>query len=145
MNRLGGAVDPSSRVVGDSDLSARTWMAADPNATGEVQKLQAGFADTFRRLDPEPASRTRHFAWLSKRDDVRQVGWAGMVLAMQPQADGSSLVKVRMRPRFNAGGYKVMLYDFVDEIYAYANRKIVLIASDAAVTRPDLQRLTLFH
>jgi hypothetical protein len=116
-----------------------TRVAPHPDAKGEMLKFQQAFVAALAKQDPHPPGRADHFAWIPRYDHVRQLGWNGSVVGVQPQPDGSALVSVEISPYLASPYMKTLVMDYVTEVYRVAGGRLTLVSSDAAVPKPRLQ------
>jgi hypothetical protein len=116
-----------------------TRIVVSPDAAGDVLVLQTAFVERFAKNDPLPSSRSRHFDWLPPNDQVRHIGWSGVVLAVQPERDGTSLVKIRVYPWLFSRVLKTLVVDYVEEVYRFGPNLLQLVDSDADQPKPKLQ------
>ncbi|MDG3005003.1 hypothetical protein [Paludisphaera mucosa] len=122
--------------------SFKTAVRIDPEARGEDLRFQEHFAAALARSDPRPPQRTAHFDWLPHFDEIPTVyhaGWDGTIVQVEPQGDGSRLVKVRMTPALSSMALKTLMFDYVEETYRVKGDAIELVGSDAETPRPRHQ------
>lgn len=110
-----------------------------PKSGGERLRLQTEFAAAFSRQDPQSNNRAAHFAWIPNHDRVWQIGWSGSIVAVEGQADGSTLVSIKIYPKLYSKIIKTLVLDYVIEFYRVAGHRIELVASDAAIPKLHLQ------
>ena len=137
--RLGGQLTPELLAPNPIPPVIGTRIVPNPEAKGELLRFQQMFVKSFAAQDVPTAGRIAHFSWIPKYDHVRQLGWSGVVKAVVPQADGSVLVSVRISPYLASPHIKTLVVDYVTEIYVVSDGQIVLLDSDAAIPKRNLQ------
>jgi hypothetical protein len=121
-----------------------TKIVPTQGVTGDLLKVQNEFAAVMARDDPDPEDRKSHFAWLDKNEyvrryDVPRIGWYGGVLGYEPRPGGGWFVKVVIRPWLYSMSLKTLLTDSVEETHEFAEGRLHLVESNAAIAKPGCQ------
>ena len=107
-----------------------TSIKVNPDAIGDELALQERIADAINIADANNDVRRGRFRWCLGQDNLKLVGWWGVINAVTPDPQGGVLVMVRVSPKLVSTWGKVTTTgDHLWEEYLFDGDNVVYLRS----------------